>query len=96
MIVEPKGLATDVVVEYRAGLENGAFDASIPVADYVVDAGLVSTQTTELPVDTAFCYRFTATNELGAVSTDAVCFPGPPAGVPSPSGPIVTPSPAAS
>jgi hypothetical protein len=96
VIVEPKGLPTDVELEYHPGLEDGPFDFVIPVAEDVLDVGRVSTQTTDLPVDQAFCYRFTATNELGAASTDPFCFPGPPSFAPSPSGPLVTPSPAAS
>jgi hypothetical protein len=96
VIVEPKGLPTDVVLEYHPGSEDGPFGFVIPVAEDVLDVGRVSTQTTDLPVDQAFCYRFTATNELGAVSTDAHCLPGPPSFGPSPSGPIVPPSPGAS
>jgi hypothetical protein len=96
VIVEPKGLPTDIVLEYHPGLEDGPFGFVIPVAEDVLDVGRVSTQTTDLPADRAFCYRFTATNELGAVSTDPHCLPGPPSFAPTPSGPIVTPSPAAS
>ena len=96
VIVEPKGLPTDVVAEWHLGLDEVPFDGSVPVADDVIDAGRVSVQTTELPSDVGFCYRFTATNELGAASTDAFCFPGPPSGAPPPSTPLASPSPAAS
>jgi hypothetical protein len=96
VIVEPKGIPTDVVLEYHVGLEDGPFDVVIPVAEDVLDVGRVTAQTTDRPADEAFCYRFTATNELGAASTDPICFPGPPSFAPTPSGLIVTPSPAAS
>ncbi len=96
VIVDPKGVRTDIVLEYHPGLDDGPFDSALPVAGDVLDAGRVSIQTAGLPVDQAFCYRFTATNELGTASTDAHCVPGPPSFAPSPSGPIVTPSPAAS
>lgn len=96
VIVEPKGVPTDVVLEYHVGLEDGPFEQSIAVADAVEDAGRVSISTTELPADQAFCYRFTATNELGDAATEPLCFPGPPSFAPSPSGPSATASPAAS
>jgi hypothetical protein len=96
VIVEPKSLPTDVVLEYHRGLEDGPFDFVIPVAEDVLDVGRVSIQTTDLPADQAFCYRFTATNELGIASTDPNCLPGPPSFAPPPSGSVGTPSPAAS
>lgn len=96
VIVEPKGLPTNVVAEWHGGIDVGPFDGSVPVADDVLEAGRVTVQTTDLPSDVGFCYRFTATNDLGAASTDAVCFPGPPPAAPTPAGPVATPSPAAS
>ncbi|MBI2778031.1 MAG: hypothetical protein HYX57_12335 [Chloroflexi bacterium] len=96
MIVEPKGVPTDVVLEYHVGLEDGPFDVVIPVAEDVLDAGRVTAQTTDRPADQAFCYRISATNEFGAASTEPICFPGPPSFAPSPSGLSATASPAAS
>jgi hypothetical protein len=96
VIVDPKGVPTDVVAEWHVGRDELPFDGSVPVADDVIDVGRVSVRTTELPSEVGFCYRFTATNELGAASTDAVCFPGPPPGGASPSSPVASPSPAAS
>ena len=96
VIVEPKGVPTDVALEWHPGLEDGPFDHVIPVSQGVLDVGRVSIETMDLPVDQAFCYRFTATNELGDATTDPHCFPGLPSFAPSLSGPIVTPSPTAS
>ena len=87
VIVETKGLPTDVLAEYHLGLEDGPFDQSIAVADDVIDAGRVSIHTTELPVDKPFCLRFTATNELGIASTVPHCLPGFPSGAPPPASP---------
>lgn len=76
--VEPKGVATDVVIEWGTGTENGPFDHVIPMAEAVVVAGRVSTQTSELPADAAYCLRFTATNSFGSASTPPYCMPAPP------------------
>jgi hypothetical protein len=82
--VEPKGEPTDVVVEWGTGTETGPFDHVIPMAEGVVDAGTISTQTTDLPADRGYCLRFTATNAFGSASTTAHCLPGPPSGAPPP------------
>jgi len=74
--VEPKGEPTDVVIEWGTGTEAGPFDHVIPMAEGAVDAGRISTQTSDLPPDGGYCLRFTATNAFGSASTTAHCIPG--------------------
>lgn len=75
VVVEPKGMPTDVVIEWGTGTESGPFDHVIPMAEAVVDLGVVTTRTSDLPTDGGYCLRFTATNAFGSASTTAVCSP---------------------
>lgn len=75
VVVEPKGERTDVVIEWGTGTQAGPFDHVIRMADDVVDAGQISTRTSDLPADGGYCLRFTATNSFGSASTPARCLP---------------------
>lgn len=85
--VNPRGSPTDVVLEYGFGPETApAFDTIVSIEEDLLDARAVSA-TVEVGEDREFCARFTATNEIGSVSTDARCHE------PFPSGVVVVPGP---
>lgn len=88
--VHPRGGPTDVVLEYYLGPEgSGDFDQRIEVETGLLDSSTVTAQLV-LADDAVFCVRFTATNEVGATSSEPRCFGARPSGM------IVVPVPAES
>ncbi len=71
--VNPRGSPTDVVLEYGFGPESApVFDTVVPVEVGLFDATAV-TVTVDIGEEDPFCARFTATNEVGAASSEPRC-----------------------
>ena len=73
--VDPKGVATDVVLEIGAGpASDGTFDTKVPAAQDLTDAATLTITTREIPDVDEICVRFTATNSVGTSSSTPLCF----------------------
>jgi hypothetical protein len=71
--VNPRGSPTDVILEYGFGPESApVFDTTMPVEEDMFDPQAV-TVTVDMGEGRPFCARFTATNEIGSVSTEPRC-----------------------
>jgi hypothetical protein len=71
--VNPRGSPTHVVLEYGFGTEAApVFDTTLEVATDLLDARAL-TATVQLSEEASFCARFTATNEVGSVSSEQRC-----------------------
>jgi hypothetical protein len=73
--VDPRGAATDVVLEAGPGTSTGRrFDRQFAVAYGVVDPGPLTIATSDIADITQVCVRFTATNIAGTSWTAPLCF----------------------
>lgn len=71
--VNPRGSPTDVILEYGFGPESApVFDTTVPVEEDLFDPQAVAV-TVDMGEGRPFCARFTATNEVGSVSTEPRC-----------------------
>jgi hypothetical protein len=71
--VNPRDSPTDVILEYGFGPESApVFDTTVPVEEDMFDPQAV-TVTVDMGEGRPFCARFTATNEVGSVSTEPRC-----------------------
>jgi hypothetical protein len=74
--VDPQGDPTDVVLEVGPGPSTARrFDAQLPVAQSLTEAGPVTITTREIPDVDEICVRFTATNTAGRSSSTPLCIP---------------------
>ncbi len=74
--VDPEGDPTDVVLEVGPGPSTARrFDAQLPVAEGLTEAGPVTITTREIPDVDEICVRFTATNSAGRSSSTPLCVP---------------------
>jgi hypothetical protein len=74
--VDPEGLPTDVVMELGAGPASAAaFSIQVPAAQDMTEAGKLTISTRDIPDGEEICVRFTATNAIGAASSEPLCVP---------------------
>jgi hypothetical protein len=73
--IDPKGVATDVVLEIGSGpASSGKFETKVPAAQDLTDAATLTITTREIPDVDEVCVRFTATNSVGTSSSTPLCF----------------------
>lgn len=70
VVVDPRGLSTDVVLEWGDGV---TVDSSLPVEAGLLEPQQVTITIDDLPADGGFCARFKATSEAGSTIVDARC-----------------------
>ena len=75
--IDPKGAATDVILEIGRGpAATVSWDREIPAAQDQVEIATLTITTSDVPDADEICARFTATNALGTASSEPLCVPG--------------------
>lgn len=72
--VDPEGSPTDVVMELGPGPASaGTFGTRVPAAQDMTEPAKLTISTRDIPDSDEICVRFTATNAVGATSSEPMC-----------------------